>query len=121
MPAPAPAPAAATATVQADIWGNYQLNYDPFWLRPREGLLCDSLRDMQEEAQAAAMVPPGKPTPPCSRCSSCHCRRHAAGLRRLPSACPFSATAAALPPQALHAAPPSPPPRQASRPRWPLP
>ena len=45
--------------MQADIWGNVRLIYDPFWLRPGEGLLCDSLRDLQEEAQAAAMVPPG--------------------------------------------------------------
>ena len=45
--------------MQADIWANTLVQYDPLWLRPQRALLSDMLSDMQQSAQAAALAPPG--------------------------------------------------------------
>lgn len=51
LPGPAP--------VQADIWANTLMAYDPLWLRPQRSLLSDTFIGLLAPAKAAKLVPAG--------------------------------------------------------------
>ena len=96
------------------MWGNGRVCYDPFWLRPLEGLLCDSLRDLQERAQAAAMVPAGEP--PAAAAAAAGCSRCCSQYRSCPGQVRLLVWHLLLPPSPpdTHFTPPLPRPAAAS-------